>query len=68
MRGALFDTLGHDFTKSSASVGSQLIYAATHQFGDSSRGIPARSFLGVSIQDEREIVTAAEDYLGAAIA
>lgn len=64
MRGPLFDTLGQDFTKSSTTVGSQLLYAAAHQFGDLSRGIPARSFLGVSIEDERDVVEAAEDFLG----
>ena len=33
-------------------VGSNLTYAATHQFGDDSRNIPARPFLGISSNDE----------------
>ena len=33
-------------------VGSNLIYAATHQFGDDARNIPARPFLGISSNDE----------------
>ena len=34
--------------------GSDMVYAATHQFGDASRGIPARPYLGVSPQNKRE--------------
>lgn len=30
-----------------AEIGSNLIYAATHQFGDAKRGIPQREFMGV---------------------
>lgn len=33
-------------TDRSAAIGSNLIYAATHQYGDSSRNIPARPFIG----------------------
>lgn len=39
--------------KTTVEVGSNLVYAATHQFG---RGnIPPRPFLGLSDQDERKI-------------
>jgi len=32
-----------------------LVYAATHHFGDPRRGIPARPFLGVS-RDARAVI------------
>lgn len=46
------------------AVGSaSLVYAATHQFGDERRGIPARPFVGISPEDEIEIRDLAVDYL-----
>ena len=36
-------------------VGSSLVYAATHQFGDPARGIPARPFLGFSPANEDDL-------------
>lgn len=39
--------------KSAVEVGSNLIYAATHQYGRG--GIPARPFLGLSAADRQEI-------------
>lgn len=47
-------------------VGTNLVYAATHQFGrDFGRGapIPARPFLQVLDEDERMIAETIEDYL-----
>ncbi len=48
-------------------VGTSAIYAATHQFGASERGIPARPFLGISNEDrtriEHLVVDALEDLL-----
>lgn len=44
-------------------IGSDLIYAATHQFGDPSRNIPARPYLGVSTQDEQDIIDAMDAFL-----
>lgn len=40
---------------SEAVVGSPLIYAATHQFGDASRNIPARPYLGISADNHQKI-------------
>jgi len=42
--------------------GSNRVYAATHQFGDESRGIPARPFLGVSDEDGDEIIQILRDW------
>lgn len=36
-------------------IGSDRVYAATHQFGDSKRGIPARPVYGLSDDDREEI-------------
>ena len=42
-------------SSSMAAVGSPLIYAATHQFGDEARGIPARPYLGISADNHSDI-------------
>ncbi|WP_439640078.1 phage virion morphogenesis protein [Nevskia sp.] len=42
-------------------VGTDREYGATHQFGRG--GIPARPFLGVSAEDEREIASIVRKYL-----
>lgn len=62
MRGFLFDSLAQEFTETSATVGSNLIYAGAHQFGIEGK-LPARPFLGISPADEREITEIIEDYL-----
>jgi len=56
LSGDLRDSLVHLVTgKSSVEVGTNLIYAATHQFGDPRRNIPQREFLGLSTADEQQI-------------
>lgn len=42
--------------------GSDREYAATHQFGDPSRNIPARPFLGISDADAKEITRIMRGY------
>ena len=44
-----------DWDDSSAVAGTNVVYAATHHFGDPLRGIPARPFLGVP-NDARDAV------------
>lgn len=44
-------------------VGSNLVYAATHQFGDEDRGIPERPYIGVSEDDADEIEKAISDWM-----
>ena len=61
--GHLRDSLTHEVRGDSVLVGSPLVYAATHQFGDPARGIPQREFLGLSGQDYDEVVGMVEDYL-----
>ena len=56
LEGDLRDSLVHLVTgKTSVRVGTNLVYAATHQFGDQKRGIPQREFLGLSPADEEAI-------------
>lgn len=44
-------------------VGSNLEYAATHQYGDDDREIPARPYLGLSPEDEAAIEAEALDWM-----
>lgn len=56
LEGDLRDSLVHLVTGNSAvEVGTNLVYAATHQFGDEKRGIPQREFLGLSPENEQQI-------------
>jgi phage virion morphogenesis protein len=51
--GALVDSMTHqvDAPGKAVNVGSNLVYAATHQYGDPTRKIPARPFLDDSFSD-----------------
>ncbi len=61
--GRLFGTLNYRATKDSVRVGTPLEYGATHQHG---RGhIPARPFLGLSADNQTEVVAILNDYLAA---
>lgn len=62
--GALIDAVYSRPTGSGVEVGSAVIYASAHQDGSPSQGIPARPFLGLGAEDERELVQIFEDYLG----
>jgi len=63
LEGYLGDTLSYEASPDSLAFGSNLPYAATHQFGDESRGIPARPFLGLSGDDEVEIMQILREHL-----
>jgi len=67
-RGHLMGTLNYQASAQEVAVGSPLIYAATHQFGDERRGIPARPFLGLSDEDRDELLRVVNDHLSAALA
>lgn len=43
--------------------GSDLVYAATHQFGDEGRNIPARPYLGVSPRNKSELADLIDHFL-----
>ena len=54
--GTLADTLNYQLSDNQLMFGSNMEYAATHQFGRESANIPAREFLGFSDSDENEIL------------
>lgn len=67
-RGTLRDTIRYKASNSDVVIGSDRPYAAIHQLGgQAGRGrkatIPARPFLGVSPQDQEEIIKILGDYL-----
>jgi phage virion morphogenesis protein len=60
----LLDSVTHLAVDSdSIEVGSNLIYAASHQFGDGDRGIPMRAYLGISEDNEKELLREMDEYL-----
>ncbi|MFO1351914.1 MAG: phage virion morphogenesis protein [Gammaproteobacteria bacterium] len=61
--GHLLDSLTHDADSTEAVWGTNLIYAATHQFGDRDRHVPPRPFLGLSAENEAEILAVIEDWI-----
>lgn len=73
-KGELYDSVTHAVAPGSGvRVGTNRKYARIHQLGGrAGRGhkveIPARPFLGISAEDQKEIDTLAKDYLGAGAA
>ncbi len=68
-QGTLRDTLSYEATASELLFGSNLEYAATHQFGREEDGIEARPFIGITDgpwQDSVEILGILRDYLDVA--
>lgn len=64
--GDLDDSIQHFLSgPETVVIGSPLVYAATHQFGDEGRGIPARPFLGYSAGNERDLDAVIEAWLEA---
>lgn len=60
----LLDTLTHArVDQDSVEVGSNMIYAATHQFGDGDRNIPSRPYLGISGDNETDLIREIDNYL-----
>ena len=53
--GDLIGSLDHQVAGNEVEVGSNLIYAAPHQFGFEKRNIPARPYLGLGPGDEAEL-------------
>ncbi len=61
--GTLADTLNYQLGNNQLMLGSNLEYAATHQFGRDEAGIPARPFLGVAPFEQIEILDILRDHL-----
>jgi len=62
-QGGLAASISSKATEDEATVSSGKKYAATHNFGDESRGIPQREFLTLGEDDLEEIQELAIDYL-----
>ncbi len=63
-QGDLLDSLTYNVLgEREVEWGSNLVYAATHQFGDDRRNIPQREFLGLSGDDVDELLGLARDYV-----
>lgn len=60
--GGLLDSIQYLVTGGDVEVGSNLIYAATQQYGDTARSIPARPFLGISDENKGEIDELLQDH------
>jgi len=61
--GTLADTLNYQISGNQLMFGSNMEYAASHQFGRDSANIPARPFLGVNGEDETEILAILRSHL-----
>ena len=61
--GYLKGTLAKRVTASRLEIGSNRVYAATHQLGDERRNIPARPFLGLAAADKAEMLAILADHL-----
>jgi phage virion morphogenesis protein len=63
LRGTLHPAVSAD----ELQFGTNRIYGATHQFGDPDRNIVARPFLGVSAEDETEILDILQRHIETAL-
>lgn len=61
--GPLRTTIRYFVTDKGLVFGSNQVYAATHQFGDDDRGIPARPFLEITDEDRTAIAEIIDDHL-----
>jgi len=61
--GTLADTLNYQLGANQLMLGSNLEYAATHQFGREADGMPARPFLGIAPFEQTEILAILQDHL-----
>jgi len=61
--GYMRDLLAYQADSESMQLGTNRIQGATHQFGDDSRNIPERAFLGFSAEDSDEILHIVQQHL-----
>lgn len=69
MRGGdLRGSITHEAQGDEVVVGSNLIYAAVHQYGFKKRRIPARPYLGIGNQDLEDLRVEVEAFVAQALA
>ena len=61
--GDLSDLLRYQASSSGVEFGTDRDYGATHQYGDESRNIPERPFLGIDSSDQRIILEILEKHI-----
>lgn len=61
--GHLMGELRYHNSEQEFRFGSNLVYAATQQFGRPDDNIPARPFLGINDRDKRELIQTLKDFL-----
>ncbi len=61
--GHLMGELQYHNNEREFQFGSNLVYAATQQFGRPEQNIPARPFLGLNDRDKQELVQTLKDFL-----
>lgn len=63
--GDLLDSIQYQVSGDQVEVGSNLVYAAIHQFGGAEVGlpIPERPYLGLSSENEADLLAVVDDYL-----
>ena len=63
LNGYLRGTLAYQASPHALRLGSPMVYAAQHQFGNPARHLPARPFLGLSEADRQEILATLRDWM-----
>lgn len=61
--GDLIGSITHNVGMDDVEIGSNLVYAGVHQFGNDDRGIPARPYIGLSAENEDEIEAVLHDWI-----
>lgn len=59
----LKDGLRYQASNDGVEIGTDRPYGATHQFGDPERNIPARPYLGLSVDDRADIRDILQDHI-----
>ena len=65
--GNLVDSIRYEVSGDEVTVGTDLVYAAPHQFGSFKQGIEPREFLGLSPDNEQELALEVDAYLDSLI-
>jgi phage virion morphogenesis protein len=65
LEGDLISSIDHQLIGSSVEIGSNMVYAAHHNFGgeDIGTGMPQRQFLGFSAENIHDLEGVTEDFL-----
>lgn len=65
LTGHMLDSIQYEVDRDEVRIGSNMVYAAHQQFGGD--GIPAREFLGLSTENERDIESLVNNFIEEAL-